>query len=61
MSASNDEKLRRVDVDSALGPEDAFITTETLEFGHQHRPSDGSIHMLLPKAFSATALERAGA
>lgn len=48
----------RLDLNLALGPEDAFITTESLEFGHQHRPSDGSMHMLLPSAFWATALEK---
>lgn len=42
--------------DFARGPDDAFISTESLEFGHLHRPSDGSMHMLLPLAFSMVAL-----
>ena len=44
--------------DFARGPDDAFISTESLEFGHLHRPSDGSMHMLLPSAFSMVALEK---
>ena len=44
--------------DFARGPDDVFITTESLEFGHLHRPSDGSMHMLLPLAFSTMALEK---
>ena len=48
----------RLERDFGTGPDDAFITTETLEFGHQHQPLDGSMHMLLPSAFSAVALEK---
>jgi hypothetical protein len=44
--------------DFARGPEDAFLSNESLEFGHLHRPSDGSMHMLLPMAFSTMALEK---
>ncbi len=44
--------------DFARGPDDAFLSTESLEFGHLHRPSDGSMHMLLPLAFSTMALEK---
>jgi phospholipase/carboxylesterase len=42
---------------SAEGPDDAFIRG-SLEFAHQHRVVDGSMHMLLPSEFSAIALER---
>ncbi len=48
----------RLEPDFGTGPDDAFITTETLEFGHLHEPLDGSMHMLLPLAFSALALEK---
>jgi phospholipase/carboxylesterase len=41
----------------AEGPEGAFIQ-QTSEFAHQHRPSDGSMHMLLPVRASAIALEK---
>ena len=44
--------------DFARGPDDAFINTESLEFGHLHRPTDGSMHMLLPLEFSLVALEK---
>ena len=47
----------RLNASFALGPEDAFIQ-ETDEFGHLHRPSDGSAHMLLPLAASTVALEK---
>ena len=46
----------RLEEDSALGPEDAFITTESREFGHLHQPMEGSMHMLLPTRFAAVAL-----
>ena len=39
------------------GPDDAFIRG-TQEFGHQHRVTDGSMHMLLPSEFAAIALEK---
>ena len=48
----------RLEGDFAQGPDDAFITTDTREFGHLHQPLDGSMHMLLPSAFSAAALEK---
>ena len=41
----------------AGGPVGAFIP-RSLEFAHQHRPSDGSLHMLLPVRFAATALDK---
>ena len=47
----------RLDGSFAQGPEDAFIR-QSPEFGHLHRPSDGSMHMLLPLAFSIVALEK---
>ena len=47
----------RLDENFALGPDDAFIL-QSPEFGHLHRPSDGSMHMLLPLAFSIVALEK---
>jgi hypothetical protein len=45
----------RLNQSFALGPADAFIQ-ESEEFGHLHRSSDGSAHMLLPLAASALAL-----
>ena len=48
----------RLESDFAMGPDGAFISAETLEFGHLHQPFDGSMHMLLPSAFSAVALEK---
>ena len=47
----------RLEESFAEGPEDAFIQ-KTSEFAHQHRPSDGSMHMLLPVQASAIALEK---
>ena len=41
----------------ALGPEDAFIQ-QSDEFGHLHRSSDGSAHMLLPPAAATLALDK---
>jgi hypothetical protein len=41
----------------ARGPAGAFIR-QSLEFGHQHVPADGSMHMLLPLEFAAAALEK---
>lgn len=41
----------------ARGPAGAFIR-QSLEFGHQHVPADGSMHMLLPLQFAAAALEK---
>lgn len=41
----------------ARGPAGAFIPP-SLEFAHQHRPTDGSLHMLLPLEFAATVLEK---
>ena len=46
----------RLEPEFAMGPDEAFITTETLEFGHLHQPFDGSMHMLLPSELSAVAL-----
>ena len=45
----------RLEGSFAQGPEDAFIR-QSPEFGHQHQPADGSMHMLLPVEFSAIAL-----
>jgi len=45
----------RLEPSFAEGPEGAFIQ-QTSEFAHQHRPSDGSMHMLLPVQASAIAL-----
>ena len=47
----------RLEESFALGPDSAFIL-QTLEFGHLHRPSDGSMHLLLPSGSSSLALER---
>jgi len=47
----------RLDESSAQGRAEAFIR-QTLEFCHQHRPSDGSMHMLLPLELSLVALEK---
>lgn len=47
----------RLEPGFADGPEDAFIR-QTSEFAHQHRPSDGSMHMLLPTEAAAVALEK---
>ena len=41
----------------AQGPAGAFIR-QSLEFAHQHRPADGSLHMLLPLDFAIVALEK---
>ena len=41
----------RLEASFAQGPDDAFILNSP-EFGHLHRPSDGSMHMLLPSGFS---------
>ena len=48
----------RLEREFGTGPDEAFITIETLEFGHQHEPFDGSMHMLLPLEFSTLALEK---
>ena len=45
----------RLESSFAQGPEDGFIR-QNLEFGHQHQPADGSMHMLLPVEFSVVAL-----
>ncbi len=47
----------RLEESFAQGPDEAFIP-ESLEYGHQHRPSDGSMHLLLPLDFSSIALEK---
>jgi len=47
----------RLDGSSTQGPAGAFIR-DTLEFVHQHVPTDGSMHMLLPLEFSRAALEK---
>ena len=47
----------RLQQDFAKGPPDAFIPG-SVEFGHLHRPIDGSMHMLLPLTFSVIALEK---
>ena len=47
----------RLEESFAQGPEDAFIR-DSPEFGHLHRPSDGSMHMLLPSGFSVVALKK---
>ena len=45
----------RLDESFAQGPDDAFLF-ESPEFGHQHVPADGSMHMLLPLEPAAVAL-----
>ncbi len=40
-----------------LGPDGALILG-SLEFAHLHRPSDGSMQMLLPSEFSTVALDK---
>lgn len=45
----------RLEPDFAEGPDAGFIRG-TPEFGHQHRVTDGSMHMLLPAEFSTIAL-----
>ena len=47
----------RLEEGFAGGPSGAFIR-DTREFGHQHRPSDGSMHLLLPDELSRIALEK---
>ncbi len=47
----------RLEGSFAQGPDDAFIF-DSPEFGHLHRPSDGSMHMLLPSEFSVVALKK---
>ena len=47
----------RLEPDLAQGPDEGFIRG-TLEFGHQHRVEDGSMHLLLPSEFSTIALEK---
>ena len=47
----------RLEDSFAQGPDEAFIP-QSLEYGHQHRPSDGSMHMLLPVESSIIALEK---
>lgn len=47
----------RLDESFAQGPAEAFIP-QSLEFGHQHVPADGSMHLLLPLAFAKVALEK---
>jgi len=47
----------RLDESFAQGPAEAFIP-QSLEFGHQHVPSDGSMHLLLPLAVAKVALEK---
>ena len=48
----------RLEADFAFGPADAFRTTESLEFGHLHQPTDGSMHMMLRTPFATAALEK---
>lgn len=47
----------RLEESYAGGLEGAFIR-DSLEFGHQHTPSDGSLHMLLPNLVAHSALEK---
>jgi phospholipase/carboxylesterase len=47
----------RLEGSFAQGPEEAFIN-DSLEFGHLHRPDDGSMHLLLPTDVSIKALEK---
>ena len=47
----------RLEENFARGPAGAFIP-RSLEFAHQHRPTDGSLHMLLPSEFAAVVLEK---
>jgi hypothetical protein len=47
----------RLDAGFRQGPEDAFIRN-TGEFAYQHRPRDGSMHMLLPEKVAWDALAK---
>jgi len=47
----------RLEEHSANGPMGAFIRATT-EFAHQHRPSDGSMHMLLPNRISEIVVRK---
>ena len=47
----------RLEESFAQGSAGAFIY-QSFEFGHQHVPADGSMHMLLPLDFAAAALEK---
>ena len=47
----------RLETSFGKGPADAFIRN-TLEFAHQHRPRDGSMHMLLPEKIAWDALAK---
>ena len=38
------------------GPPKAY--TETLEFGHSHRPTDGSVHLFLPPVYADLVIEK---
>ena len=47
----------RLEQSLAQGPADAFIR-DSLEFGHQHVPEDGSMHLLLPVELAQMVLEK---
>ncbi len=47
----------RLEPNFAEGPDEGFIRG-SLEFGHQHRVEDGSMHLLLPSEFATIALEK---
>jgi hypothetical protein len=47
----------RLEESFAQGPDEAFIR-QSLEYGHQHRAADGSMHILLPLEASSVALEK---
>ncbi len=48
----------RVDPANAKGPVDAFIVPSVGEFAHLHPGFDGSLHLVLPPALAADALEK---
>lgn len=47
----------RLNKEMANGSSDAFIRNSP-EFGHQHIPSDGSMHLLLPNEFASELLDK---
>lgn len=47
----------RLTKEMANGSSDAFIQNSP-EFGHQHIPSDGSMHLLLPNDYAAELLKK---
>jgi hypothetical protein len=51
-----DSRALHLDASFALGPEEAFMVGT--EFAHLHGPADGSLHVTLPPAVAADAVER---